>query len=97
MKPMVIPIKKERRKMAKLINGENSFVIDKCEACGFVSYSVITRCPSCGNMILTSEVLDEKTWRNQKEAGFKEGVKHLLKSPIWQAERDKTKEASASK
>jgi len=46
-----------------LVDGqEGNFLIDKCELCGFVSYSVIARCPQCGNMILTSETTDKDKW-----------------------------------
>ena len=41
---------------------KESHVIDKCEVCGFISYSVITRCPLCGNMILTGEIIDKSSW-----------------------------------
>lgn len=37
----------------KIVDGqEENFLIDKCENCGFTSYSVIARCPQCGNQIL---------------------------------------------
>jgi len=39
-----------------------SHIIDKCETCGFVSYSVIARCPVCGNMILTGEKILKRDW-----------------------------------
>lgn len=67
---------------------KRKFVIDKCEMCGFVSYNFITRCPVCGNMILTAEKLNEEEWRDQKEAGFKTRVKQILDSPVWQKGRE---------
>jgi len=72
---------------------EKSHVIDRCELCGFVSYSVITSCPVCGNRILTSEILDEETFRNQEKAGFKARVKQILNSPVWQDAWRKQKKA----
>jgi len=57
---------------------ERKHVIDKCDNCGFISYSVIARCPVCGNSILTSELINEEAFRDQKEAGFKAGVKQIL-------------------
>ncbi len=41
---------------------ERNYTIDKCENCGFISYSVIARCPVCGNMILTGEKILKKDW-----------------------------------
>ena len=44
----------------QIVDGqEENFLIDKCNFCGFVSYSCIARCPQCGNMILTSERVSE--------------------------------------
>lgn len=73
--------------MTKPINGKDCFITDKCEHCGHVAYSVIERCPVCGNTILVSKELDEQTWRSQKAANWKKGVKQIIDSPVWQAER----------
>ena len=52
----------KRQLINDVVNDENSFIIDKCDACGFISYNPINRCPQCGNMILTGEKVDKATW-----------------------------------
>ena len=52
----------KRQLKGQPINDENSFIIDKCEACGFVSYNPIAECPQCGNKILTGVKTDKRTW-----------------------------------
>ncbi len=52
----------KRKGPQDLVNDENSFAIDKCDFCGFVSYNPIASCPQCGNKILTGEIVDKDTW-----------------------------------
>ena len=53
------------------INTDRNCIVDKCECCGFISYSVIGTCPVCGNSILAGKIIDKSDW-------FKGRVKEIL-------------------
>jgi uncharacterized OB-fold protein len=69
------PTKRKQIKRNQQRGNKMSYSVDVCENCGTVTYAKVAACPTCGNRILVSNLLDEETWKAERAAHTESQIK----------------------